>query len=79
MVSEMRRYKSVEFPKKVHLYESADMAYIWNPCEYENNDEGTIQGNCLHVWKLRDKKWWIVLGVFAPFPNEKPPAKNPKS
>lgn len=73
VVSEMKRYRSVEFPKKVSLYESADMAYIWNPCEYANNDEGTIKGNCLHIWKLRDKKWWIVLGVFAPFPNEIPP------
>lgn len=73
VVSEMKRYKSVEFPKKVNLYESADMAYIWNPCEYANNDEGAIKGNCLHIWKLRDKKWWIVLGVFAPFPNDTPP------
>ena len=55
VLSEMKRYRSVEFPKKVSLYESADMAYIWNPCEYANNDEGTIKGNCLHIWKLRDK------------------------
>ena len=73
VVSAMKSYTSVDFPKKVNLYESADMAYVWNGCEYANNDEGTVKGNCLHIWKLRDKKWLIVLGVFAPFPNDTPP------
>ena len=65
VVQEMSRYKSIEFPKKVALFQSTDLAYTWNPCQYVNNDEGTESGNCLHVWKLRKKKWYIVVGVFA--------------
>jgi len=73
VVSETKNYISVEFPKKTALYESADMAYVWNACEYADSNEGAEKGNCLHIWKLRKKKWWIVLGVFAPVPNETQP------
>ncbi|MGI8812623.1 MAG: hypothetical protein ACR2IH_08875 [Pyrinomonadaceae bacterium] len=73
VVNATRNYRSVDFPKKVALFEAADMAYTWNPCEYDNTDEGQRKGNCLHVWKLRNKKWWIVLGVFASLPNETQP------
>ena len=59
------RYLSMEFPKKVALFEAADMAYTWNACQYANSSEGTEQGNCLHIWKLRKDKWRIVLAVFA--------------
>ncbi len=65
VVSEMKRYVSIEFPKRVALFQSADMAYTWNPCQFANSNEGIESGNCLHIWKLRKKKWWIVLGVFA--------------
>jgi hypothetical protein len=85
VVSETKNYKSVAFPTKVTLFQSADMAYTWNPCKFENSNEGTEEGNCLHVWKLRDKKWWIVLGVFAPATSDMKPTlktkykgKNPK-
>jgi hypothetical protein len=63
-------YLSVRFPTKFTLIESGDMAYSWNPCNYANSDEGFENGNCLHVWKLRNKKWWIVLGVYARAINE---------
>lgn len=69
----MRDYRWVEFPKKVALLQAADMAYNWNPCQFINSGEGIVTGNCLQIWKLRDKKWWIVLSVFAPLTNEKPP------
>jgi hypothetical protein len=72
-ITAMRDYRWVEFPKKVALLQAADMAYNWNPCQFINSAEGIISGNCLQVWKLRDKKWWIVLSVFAPLMNEKPP------
>jgi hypothetical protein len=49
------------------------MAYVWNPCVYSNNNEGTERGNCLQIWKLSDEKWSIVLGVFARLPNETQP------
>jgi ketosteroid isomerase-like protein len=78
VVSEMNRYLAAVFPKKVVMFQAADMAYVWNPCEYAINDEGLEKGNCLHVWKLRDKKWWIVLGVFAVIPNETPPVLRTK-
>lgn len=65
VVNEMKQYRSIEFPKKNWLIESADMAYSWNPCEYANSDEGMEKGNCLHVWRLNKEKWYIVLGVFA--------------
>lgn len=73
VVREMKRYIAVEFPTKVTTLLSADMAYTWNPCRFANNDEGLESGNCLHIWKLRDKEWQIVLGVFARLPNETPP------
>src|SRR5687767_3420406 len=73
VVDEMNAYISVEFPTKVSLFQSADMAYTWNPCQFDNSNEGMSKGNCLHIWKLRKKKWWIVLGVFAPVPNETKP------
>jgi len=77
VVSATKRYTSIEFPKKTAMHESADMAYVWNACEYANSLEGTEKGNCLHIWKLRDKKWWIVLGVFARVSNEtQPTLKN---
>lgn len=79
VVSETKNYTSVAFPRKVALYQSADMAYTWNACKFNNSDEGIIEGNCLHIWKLRDKKWWIVLGVFAPAPNDAKPTLKVKS
>lgn len=62
---EMERYMAVDFPKKVAQFETGDMAYTWNPCSYADSNEGMEKGNCLHIWKFRDKKWYIVLGVFA--------------
>lgn len=78
VVSEMKRYKSINFPKKVALFQAADMAYTWNACEFSDSNEGIEKGNCLHIWKLRDKKWWIVLGVFARVTDDTPPALKPK-
>ena len=63
----------MEFPKKVALFEAADMAYTWNGCQYANSIEGIEQGNCLHIWKLRKNKWRIVLAVFARIDSGKPP------
>jgi ketosteroid isomerase-like protein len=73
VVAETKHYISTAFPRKVALLQSADMAYTWNPCKFDNSNEGTEEGNCLHIWKLRNKKWWIVLGVFSPVVNETPP------
>jgi ketosteroid isomerase-like protein len=73
-----KTYLSMRFPEKIALYQAADMAYTWNPCQFANNNEGIEQGNCLHIWKLRDKKWEIVLGVFARTPNDTPPVLKSK-
>ena len=70
---ELERYMAVEFPTKVSQFETADMAYSWNPCSYADSNEGMERGNCLHVWKLHDQKWRIVLGVFARVANETKP------
>jgi len=72
-VSEMKRYISINFPKKVALLQAADMAYTWNPCQYANSNEGTESGNCLQIWKLQDNKWSIVLSVFNRVANETKP------
>lgn len=70
-------FRSVKFPGKVALIEAGDMAYSWNPCEYNVSDEGIERGNCLHIWKLQKKRWWIVLGAFARVVSEmKPELKN---
>jgi hypothetical protein len=83
---EMEKYISVDFPTKVAQFETGDMAYTWNPCSYADSNEGMEKGNCLHIWKFRDKKWYIVLGVFArvanttkPVLKEKERAKRSKS
>lgn len=68
-VKAMKKYLSVAFPRKVSLLESSDLAYAWNPCEYANSEEGMERGNCLNIWKLRNKKWYVTLGVFARVPN----------
>lgn len=73
VVTEMKQYIAAAFPKRVVAFQSADMAYVWNPCEFTNSVEGMDKGNCLHIWKLRDKKWWIVLGIFARLPNDTEP------
>lgn len=80
-VKAMKKYLSVAFPRKVSLLESSDLAYAWNPCEYANSEEGMERGNCLNIWKLRSKKWYITLGVFARVPNTvKPTIKvSPKN
>ncbi|MEP7075481.1 MAG: hypothetical protein ABI878_06690 [Acidobacteriota bacterium] len=69
----MRQYKSIEFPQKVALFQAADMAYTWNSCQFANSNEGPESGNCLQVWKFHDKKWWIVLSVYARVTNETRP------
>lgn len=79
VVEEMNYYVSILFPTKVVSFQAADMAYTWNDCSFDNSREGAIQGNCLHIWKLRNKKWWIVLGVFAPVPNTTKPEIKIKS
>ena len=73
VVKEMNDYVSILYPPKVMMFQSADMAYTWNNCSFADSDEGSVQGNCLHIWKLRNKKWWIVLGVMATVPNNRPP------
>lgn len=77
----LKRYTAVEFPGRVSQFETSDMAYTWNPCSYSDSNEGMERGNCLHVWKLRNKKWFIVLGVFARIPNETIPVlkESPRS
>lgn len=65
VVAATKKYISVLFPQKVALFQSADMAYNWNACEFANSVEGMEKGNCLLVWKLRKKKWRIVLGAYA--------------
>ena len=72
-VKAMDEYLSIMFPRKYVLFQSADMAYTWNPCNFDNTSEGMVEGNCLHIWKLRKKKWYIVLGAFAPIPNMRKP------
>jgi hypothetical protein len=73
VVKATNRYVSMEFPKKVALFQAADMAYTWNACNYANSSEGIERGNCLHIWKLREKEWSIVLAVFARVTNDKLP------
>lgn len=73
VVDETENYVSSSFPRKMASLQSADLAYVWNPCEFSDSNEGTEKGSCLQIWKLRNKKWLIVLGVFAPVPNEKRP------
>lgn len=64
-VKATRNFVSIDYPKRTALLESSDMAFVWNPCEYADSNEGKEKGICLHVWKLRDKKYYIVLGVLS--------------
>ena len=73
VVQAARMYTAMGFPDNVAIFQSGDMAYFWNQCRYQNNTEGVERGNCLQIMKLRDKKWWIVLAVFARLDDGKPP------
>lgn len=68
-----RSYTATGFPADLAIYQSGDMAYFWNQCRYQNSSEGIESGNCLQIMKLRDKKWWIVLAVFARLDDARPP------
>jgi hypothetical protein len=74
-----KHYLSIRFPQKIALFQAADMAYTWNACQFANSQEGMEQGNCLQIWKLHNKKWSIVLSIFARVPNEMPPVLKDKS
>ena len=78
VVEATKTFLSMRFPEKIALYQAADMAYTWNPCQFSNNNEGIEQGNCLHIWKLRGKEWMIVLGIFARIPTATPPVLKPR-
>lgn len=73
VIEEAENYISSSFPRKTATLQSADLAYVWNPCSFADSNEGNEEGSCLQIWKLRGKKWLIVLGVFAPVPNETRP------
>ncbi|HKX84434.1 MAG TPA: hypothetical protein VJL58_09455 [Pyrinomonadaceae bacterium] len=73
VITAIKDYRSIAFPLKVTSFVSGDMAYTWNPCEFDNYGEGVEKGNCLHIWKLKKKKWWIVVGVFARISKTVPP------
>lgn len=77
IIGETKRYRSILFPNHVTSFQTADLAYMWNPCSYGTN-EGVEDGTCLQVWKLRNKKWWIVLGVFAMASDNMPPVLKSK-
>jgi len=78
VVEATHTFVSMRFPEKIALYQAADMAYTWNPCQFSNNNEGMEQGNCLHIWKLRGKDWVIVLGIFARISTATPPVLKPR-
>lgn len=78
VIEATKTFLSMRFPEKIALYQAADMAYTWNPCQFSNNNEGIEQGNCLHIWKLRGKEWVIVLGIFARVSTAKPPVLRPR-
>ena len=78
VVEATKNYLSIRFPEHIALFQAADMAYTWNPCQFSNSNEGMESGNCLHIWKLRDKKWWIVLGIFSRITTTAPPILKPK-
>ena len=63
VIKATKKYRSVRFPSKIALFQSADMAYTWNPCKFADSEEGIEEGNCLQIWKLLDKKWLIVLSI----------------
>lgn len=73
VIAKTKRFRSTKFPFKLAMFQSADMAYFWNPCRFQNSDEGIEHGNCLQILKLRNKKWYIVLGVFSRITDNTPP------
>jgi len=79
VIKATRKYRSIRFPTKIALYQSADMAYTWNPCKFADSVEGIEEGNCLQVWKLREKKWLIVLSIYSKIPTVTPPVLKGKT
>ncbi|MBV9214796.1 MAG: hypothetical protein JO053_01360 [Acidobacteria bacterium] len=78
VLTEAKEYKSLIVPSNLAIYQSGDMAYFWHPCSYDNSVEGTENGNCLHIMKLRKKQWWIVFSMFARQESEAPPVLRTK-
>ena len=78
VIKATRKYRSIRFPTKIALFQSADMAYTWNPCKFADSAEGIEEGNCLQIWKLREKKWLIVLSIYSRMPNLTPPVLKDK-
>ena len=68
----LKDYKlNVAFAKRSVFVGAADMAYISNTYTATDKSGKTVEkGNFLQVWKLRDKRWQIVLDVFLPAPPE---------
>ena len=62
----------IKFAKRSVFVSAADLAYISNTYTLFDKDlKETEKGDFLQIWKLRNKKWQIVLDLFNPHPIDK--------
>lgn len=59
-------------PKRSSFFGSADLAYNTNTYTKMIDGKAVERGNVMHIWKLINGHWRIVLDIFKPVP----PAKN---
>ena len=63
---------TIKFAKRSVFVSAADLAYINNTYTlFDKDGNESEKGNFLQIWKLRNKKWQIVLDLFKPLPTEK--------
>ncbi|MEO8650344.1 MAG: hypothetical protein ABI539_14360 [Acidobacteriota bacterium] len=61
---------NVIFAKRSVFFGSDDIAYIQNSYSVSRQDGSVEKGNFVHIWKLIDGRWQIVLDIFKPVPQK---------
>ncbi|MDQ3712821.1 MAG: hypothetical protein M3388_11485 [Acidobacteriota bacterium] len=68
--SEIKKSK-ITFGKSVTMQRAGDLGYSIITYEMKSDDKVIEKGNIVQVWKFVNRRWQIVLDVFASIPLEK--------
>jgi ketosteroid isomerase-like protein len=61
---------NVAFAKRSMFFETADVAYVTNTYQVNNNGTITEKGNSMQIWKYRNGRWLIVLDILKALPEK---------
>jgi ketosteroid isomerase-like protein len=62
--------ENVTFAKRSMFFETADLAYVTNTYQTNNNGTTVEKGNSMQVWKFRNGRWQIVLDILKKLPEK---------